>query len=192
MPDLSLGDVGPAGRLGRHREVDTVAGQLGEDVRLEPVDEPTAQLDPGARQPASEGPAAQPVPGLKESASSADPHAEGCWQNLSGQHMMLSASGGGEILRTLIMDVGPLTRSCRSRRSPVRGGKRPDQALSAALKRLSFVPSVVAGVFRESLVQRNGRQIIPCQTAIVRLTVNGGSFPIGKGDNACRSRWGET
>ena len=84
MPDLSLGDVGPARRLGRHREVDTVASQRGEDVRLEPVDEPAAQLDLGARQPASEGSAAQPVPGLKESASSADPHVEGCWQNLSG------------------------------------------------------------------------------------------------------------
>ena len=63
MLDLSLADVGPARRLGWDREVDAVAGQLGEDVRLEPVDEPAAQLDLGARELAGECPAAQTAQG---------------------------------------------------------------------------------------------------------------------------------
>jgi hypothetical protein len=44
------------------------------------------------------------------------------------------------------------------------GGKRPDQPLSAALRRLSFVPSVVvAEVPRESVVRRTSRDMIPCR-----------------------------
>jgi hypothetical protein len=63
--DLSLADVGPARRLGWDREVDAVAGQLGEDVRLEPVDEPAAQLDLGARELAGECPAAQTAQAIR-------------------------------------------------------------------------------------------------------------------------------